>query len=401
MKFNYQARTKEGEVQAGVVEASSREAAVNLLQQRGLFVTLLEEAARPPIYARKIEFFERISKKDVVVFSRQLAIMFKSKIPLVETLRILASQQKKAGFREKIMRLAEEVEGGSSFSKALSQYPDIFSSFYIAMIRAGEASGKLSGALEYLAEHLEREYHLTSRVKGAMVYPALIFLFVIVVLLLMIFFVFPRFVKVLEETGQELPTTTLMIISLTNFLTQWGFVLLGVLIVAIILTLKYRQTEEGKRVFDKLLLKIPVLNNLLKMLYLARFAENLSTLITGGLPIAQALEITGHIIGNEAYKDVISEAKEGVKRGEPISSRLRLFPELFPPLFHQMTMVGERTGTLDKTLLEVVDFYREETNRAIESLLSLLEPLLIMALGVIVGGLMISVLMPLYKLSSF
>jgi len=224
---------------------------------------------------------------------------------------------------------------------------------------------------------------------------------VIVVLLLMIFFVFPRFVKVLEETGQELPTTTLMIISLTNFLTQWGFVLLGVLIVAIILTLKYRQTEEGKRVFDKLLLKIPVLNNLLKMLYLARFAENLSTLITGGLPIAQALEITGHIIGNEAYKDVISEAKEGVKRGEPISSRLRLFPELFPPLFHQMTMVGERTGTLDKTLLEVVDFYREETNRAIESLLSLLEPLLIMALGVIVGGLMISVLMPLYKLSSF
>jgi len=401
MKFNYQARNQEGQAQTGVVEASSRLAAITLLQKQGLFVTALEEEAHPPLYARRIKFFEKVSRQEVVMFSRQLSIMFKSKIPLLETLRILAVQTKKPNFQEKILKLAEEVEGGTSFSGALSRYPEVFSSFYVAIVRAGEASGKLSEGLGHLADHLEREYHLRSRLRGAMVYPSLIFFFVLIVLALMIFFVFPRFIEILEETGQELPTVTVMILGLSEFFKKWGLFIIIFLFGAIIFILRYYQTQEGKKLFDTTILKMPVFGSFLKMFYLSRFAENLSTLISGGLPIARALEITSDIVGNAAYKEIILEARDEVRKGEPISSRLSRSPEIFPPLFYQMTLVGEKTGSLDKTLINIVDFYQEETNRAINGLLSIIEPVLIMSLGLIVGGLMISVLMPLYQLSSF
>ena len=182
MKFNYQARTKKGEIQLGTVEASSREAAIALLQKYGLYVTVLEEAEAPPIYARRIKFFERIPASDIVLFSRQLSILFKSKVPLVEALEVLAIQTKNPDFKEKIFKLAEDVEGGTSLSGALSRHPKIFSSFYIAMVKAGEASGKLSEALRYLAEHLEREYRLISRIRGAMIYPAMVIIIAILVL---------------------------------------------------------------------------------------------------------------------------------------------------------------------------------------------------------------------------
>ncbi|KPJ71794.1 hypothetical protein AMJ50_00450 [Parcubacteria bacterium DG_74_3] len=401
MKFNYQARTQEGQIQTGVVEASTREVAIALLQNQGLFVTLLEEEAYAPVYARRITFGGKISRKDVVLFSRQLSIMFKSKIPLVETLRILAAQTQTYVFKEKIIEISEEIEGGTSFSVALSRYPKIFSSFYIAMVRAGEASGKLSEALGYLAEHLERDYHLKNKLRGAMVYPALIFFFVLMVLILMIFFVFPRFVEVLEETGAELPVVTLMILGLADSLKKWGVFLIVITVGLIIFIVRYYQTPGGKKFFDGAFLKIPVINNFLKMLYLSRFAENLSTLISGGLPIAQALEIASDIVGNAVYEEIILDARDGVRRGEPISYRLSQSPEVFPPLFYQMTLVGEKTGTLDKTLISVVDFYNQETDRAIDGLLSIVEPVLIMFLGLIVGGLMISVLMPLYRLTTF
>lgn len=401
MKFNYQARTKKGQVQTGIVEASSRGAAIALLQKRGLYVTVLEEEAKPPIYARRIKIFERISKKDIVLFSRQISIMFKSKIPLVETLQILADQTKSPDFKEKILELSEEVEGGTAFSGALSRYPKIFSPFYISMVKAGEASGKLSESLEYLSEHLEREYHLTARIRGAMAYPSLILLFALLVLSLMIFFVFPRFTEVLEVTGQELPAITIMILGLGDFLKKWGLVLIGATLALIIFLFRYYKTKEGKKFFDGVFLKLPILGPFLKMIYLSRFAENLSTLISGGLPIAQSLEITGEIVGNAVYKEIIFKTRDEVRKGEPISSVLGKAPGIFPPLFCQMTLVGEKTGTLDKTLMDVVEFYQKETDRAMESLLSVLEPALIIFLGLIVGGLMISVLMPLYQTISF
>ena len=401
MKYNYQARTKKGEIQSGIVEASSQEAAITLLRKYGLYVTILEEVAAPPLYAKKIKIFERVSKSDIVLFSRQLSIMFKSKVPLVEALGVLSVQTQNLELKEKILELSEEVEGGTSFSGALSRHPQIFSSFYIAMVKAGEVSGTLSESLEYLAEHLEREYHLTAKMRGALMYPSLIIFIVFLVLALMIFFVIPHLSEVLIGTGQELPAVTKAVVGLAAFLRSWGWLIILGIVALILAGFRYYRTERGKKFFDKIFLKLPIIGPFLKMLYIARFAENLSTLISGGLPIASALQTVGEIVGNTRYKEVIFDARDRVRKGEPISSVLARAPEVFTPVFIQMTLVGEKTGTLDSTLMNIVNFYKKEIDRTIDNLLSILEPALIVILGVIVAGLMLAILVPLYQMISF
>lgn len=398
MNFNYQARTQKGEVKIGIIEASGKEVAISLLQKYGLYVTLLEEANKTSLFAKKIKLFERIPAKDVVMFSRQLSIMFSAKVPLVESLRTLAVQTKNLDFKEKIMKISEEIEGGTSFSSAISKYPKLFSPFYVAMARAGEVSGKLSNSLDYLAEHLEKEYYLMGKVKGAMTYPAVIFLVVIAVFVLMILFVIPNLSKVLLESGQELPLVTRIALALPDLLKSWGLAILLAVIGLVVSSFKYYRTKKGKYFFDKLILKVPLFSSFLKIIYLSRFAENFSTLISGGIPITQSLEICEQILGNSIYKEIIATAREEVKKGEQISSVLSRFPKFFPPLFTQMTIVGERTGSLDKTLLNLVAFYTKETEKTIDSFLSIIEPLLIVFLGLAVGGLMGAVLLPLYKM---
>ena len=398
MKYNYQARTKKGEVQTGIVEASSREAAIVLLRKYGLYVTILEEATALPIYAKRLKLFEGITRQDIVLFSRQLSIMFKSKVPLVESLNVLSGQTRNLDLKERILDLSEEVEGGTSFSGALSRHPEIFSSFYISMVKAGEVSGTLSESLEYLADHLEREYHLTSKIRGALLYPTLIVVVVLLVLSLMIFFVIPNLSEVLIGSGSELPTATKIVINSAAFLRKFGWVLGLVILLVIFAAFRYYRSQKGKKFFDGLFLKIPVIGPFLKTINLALFAENLSTLISGGLPIASALQTVGEIVGNSRYKEVIFEARDRVRKGETISSVLSAAPEVFPPVFVQMTLVGERTGTLDSTLMNIVNFYKKEIDRTIDNLLSILEPLLIVILGVVVAGLMLAILLPLYQM---
>jgi len=397
MKFNYQARTKTGEVQSGIIEASSREAAVNLLHKYELYITLLEPVEAVPLYAKRVSLFDKVSRRDIVLFSRQLSLMFKSKVSLIESLQVLATQTKNPNFREKISELSESIEGGTSFSNALAKYPDFFSPFYIAMVRAGESSGKLSESLEYLAEHLEREYHLTGKIKGALIYPALVLFIVILVIFLMIFFVIPQLSIVLQASGEQLPGITQIVISFADLARKFWWGLAIVIFLLVFISLQYRQTADGRKFFDRTLLKIFGIGEFLKMIYVSRFAENLSTLISGGLPIAQALEITGEIVGNEIYKEVIFKTRDEVRKGEQISSVLSGSPEIFPPVFSQMVMVGEKTGTLDASLLHIVNFYKKEIDREIDTFLSVLEPVLILFLGLVVAGLMFAVLMPLYR----
>ncbi len=401
MKFNYQARDKKGQVQSGIVEASSREAVLSLLQKHKLFVTLLEQVAKKPFYERQIKLFQRISQKDVVNFSRQLSLMFKSKIPLVSALQSIGEQTKNSAFKENILSISQEVEGGTPFSQALSSHAKLFSPFYVSMVKSGEASGTLSESLTYLADHLEKEYYLSSKIKGAMIYPALIVVVVIGVLVMMMYFVIPNMTKVLTETGQELPVLTKVVIGFSNFFRSWGWVLLPVVAGLFIGLLRYFKTDEGKKLKDKFLLKIPLIGPFLRMIYLSRFAENLSTLITGGLPVVQALEITGDIVGNDVYQTIISQIKDEVRRGQKISQVLTRFPNEFPPILIQMVTVGERTGTLGESLTNVVDFYQKEIDRGIDNLLSILEPVLVIFLGGLVAGLMAAVLMPLYQMTGF
>jgi len=399
MKFNYQARSKKGEAKTGTVEASSREAALILLQKHNLFITVLEGVDARPFYARKLKLFERVSKKDVVNFSRQLALMFKSRIPLVQALQSIAEQTKNSGIKERILIISQEVEAGTRFSQALSSHKKLFSTFYVSMVKSGEVSGTLSESLTYLADHLEREYHLQSKIQGAMIYPIMILVVVVGVLVMMMYFVIPNMTKVLTETGQELPMVTKAVIAMSNFLRMWGWLVFLVIIALTVGFIRCVKTGSGKKIKDKVLLRIPVIGPFLSMTYISRFAENLSTLIAGGLPITQALEITGKIVGNDIYREIIFQIKDEVSKGESISKVLAKYPERFPPILTQMVAVGEKTGTLDESLMSIVDFYRKEVERSIDNLLSIMEPVMVIFLGGIVAGLMGAVLLPMYKIT--
>lgn len=397
MKFSYQARTKAGDTQSGVVEASNKEAALTLLQKYGLYVTTLEEIKVTQLFAKEIKLFGGVSAKDRVMFCRQLSIMFKSKVPLVEALKVLVTQTQSLVFREKILKIAEEVEGGSPLSRALSRFPNIFSTFFVAMIKSGEAAGKLSESLEYLADHLEREHDFYSRVWGAMLYPIMVIVVMLGVVLIMILFVFPQITQIVEEMGVEPPLLTKIVFGAINFLKKWFIVMILALVTSILFIFQYLKTKEGKEVFSKLSLTIPIVKNLLQMIYLARFAENLSTLFAGGVAIAQALEVSGEAVGNEVYKKIVLETRDEVRKGETVSSVLRKYPKSFPPVFTQMTFIGENTGTLDETLTHLVKFYQKEVDRGLENVLNLLVPFTMVFLGIVVGGLVGSVIMTLYK----
>jgi len=396
MRFNYQARTETGEVQTGAVEASSREVAFNILKGHDLYVTILEEAAAP-FYAKKLRIFEMVSKKDIVLFSRQLSIMFKSNVPIVESLKTIAKQTRKFKLGDKILKISEEVEGGTSLSKALSLFPKIFSPFYINMVKSGEASGKLSDVFIYLADYLEKEQAFRSKIKGAMIYPIFILVVFVGVVSIIMVYVIPQLAEVLKGTGQELPLITQVVIAVSDFLKKRWWLVLLFLVGLIIGLWQFARSKTGKRFFDRNLLKLPLLGAFLKKLYLSRFALNLSTLISGGLPIAQALEITGDVVNNNLYKEIIFETRDQVKKGETISSVLDKYPNLIFPLFYQMVMVGEKTGTIDSSLLNVVGFYQEDVDRSLDNFVRLLEPIFIILLGGAVAGLMAAVLMPLYS----
>jgi len=268
----------------------------------------------------------------------------------------------------------------------------------VAMVKAGEVSGKLSESLNYLAEHLEKEYHLKSKVRGAMIYPCLILVVAVSVLLLMGLVVVPKLSKILEGGGSSLPFATKLVIGFSNFLIHWGWVLLLAFAAAVFIFIRYYRTKEGKRGVDGFLLNLPLFGPLLKMVFLLRFAENLSTLISGGIPISQSLEICAKIVGNTVYQEIIFITQDEVRRGEALSKVLGRYPSEFSPIFTQMVSVGERTGTLEKTLMNLVSFYQKESDRTIDNLLGILEPLFIVFLGLIVGGLMAALLLPIYSL---
>jgi type IV pilus assembly protein PilC len=397
MKFLYQARTKEGDLKSGVIEASSKEVALSLLQNLGYYVTYLEEE-RPPIYAREIKIFQRISLRDLFTFFRQLSILLSSQVPIVESLVTLSTQTRNLEFKEIILDIAKEVEAGSPLSKALLKYPKVFSSFHVAMVRAGEVSGKLSQSLFHLANHLEREYNVKGKIRGAMIYPILVFIVFLAVLSVMVFSVLPSFEKIFIERGAEIPFPTKVVLSFSRFLREKFLTLVFVLGIFSVLIFYYSRTKEGRKIFDEVSLKIPFFGGISKQSIISRLAGNLSTLTSAGLTITEALELVENIVGNEVYKFVISKMKEGVKKGESISSISSLYPELFPPFFNQLVLVGEKSGTLSNCLLAISDFYQSEVEKSIENSLRILEPLLIIILGGLVGGLMFAVFLPLYRI---
>ena len=398
MKFYYRARTKEGRIQSGTIEAFSKKGALDVLEKYGFYVTFLKEAGRVTFFQQKI-FAKKPSIKDIVIFTRQLSVMLKSAIPPVESLRTQVAQAENSDFREAILKIAEMVETGSSLSQAFSSHPKIFNTFYVSCVKSGEASGKVADSLDYLAQHLESEYELQAKIKGAMLYPIMVIIVALGVSLLVIFFIIPRLIGVLEDMAQELPFSTRAMISFSGFIREGGWILILIFFVGLIVLFQYfRRSQEGKDFWDKASLKIPLFGDFYKKIYLTRFAENLSVLIAAGLPITQALKITADVIDNSFYKKIIEKTEERVARGETISSVLSRYPEQVPSFLTQMVSTGEETGRLENTLMDVVNFYKGDLDRFINNLTKILEPMLMLFLGGLVGILVISIFIPLFQI---
>ena len=397
MKFNYQARTKNGLVQVGIVEVASKKEAVSVLQKEGLVVTHLEAIEERPFYFKQIDFFNRTKKKDVMMFCRQLALMLKSGVTLVDSLKSLAIQTSKPVFQKQILEISNEVEGGLYFSDALAKFPKVFSNFFINIIKSGEASGRLSETLNYLANHLEREYELRSKIKSGMTYPTFIVVVFLGIGILGIFVVLPSFKETLTSLNIKLPAITRFVLDFGDFAKQWWWAILIGLFGLIFGLWSYAKTKDGKELMGRFSLEIPLIGPVVKKTQLARFTENLSTLILAGLPITQALDIVSRTTNNKVYQAIILEAQEGVRRGEAMSSLLEQHPKYIAPLVTQMIRVGESTGHLDESLMNVADFYHSEINHRIDSLVDIIEPILIVILGVMVAGLMIAIIVPVYK----
>jgi type IV pilus assembly protein PilC len=395
--FTYQARTKKGDIQTGRVEAQDKKIAAGILQRKGLIVVDIEESGAVPIYARRLAFFEKIKSKDIVILSRQLATLFGAEIPLVTTLHTVAQQTDSIRLREKMFEVSADVEGGSSLSDAISKHSDIFSDFYVNMVRAGEASGKLSKVLSYLADHEEREYEVMSKVRGALIYPAFVVSGFIISSIVLMVFVIPKLTGILLEGGQELPLITNIIIKTSDFMRASWYILLFALVGGVMGFLKYIKTKNGKESWDRIQLKIPVFGEILKKVYLFRFAESLGMLIEGGLPITRALAISRDVTGNTVYKEILDDVQEAVRRGESIGSTLVLYKEM-PPLVTQMVVVGEQAGKLVSVLHNIASFYQKEVDAATDNISSLIEPILIVVMGIGVGLLVAGVLIPIYNM---
>jgi len=400
MKFNYQARTKEGETQTGVVEAGSREAAIETLQRHDLVVVFLEGLSEAPIYTRSLKIFQRIKSKEITVFYRQLAILFEASVSPLDSLRILAEQTSNQLFKDLIFEVEEDVRGGETLSSAMSKRPKVFSPFYVNVVRAGEATGKLHEVLRYLADHAEREYNLTFKVKGAFTYPIAIFSMFLVVGTLMMIFVVPQLTSMLKEMGTELPITTKILISVSEFMKSFWWLLAIILVGAVVGIMRATKTEKGRHVIDILKLKIPVFKGLFQKIYLARFSENFKTLLVGGIPILKALDITSTVIGNSVYEKIIQEAKDRVRVGKTIASAFSGYPKQFTPMLTQMVAVGEKTAALEPILDKVALFYQQEVDRMVSNMTQLIEPMMILVLGGAVGFLVASILMPIYNIGS-
>jgi len=396
MKFLYIARTQQGRLQSGEVEAADQKEALAALQSNSLVVVDLRKIGRMPLIFKNFSLFGGVKKKDVVMFSRQLATMFSAKVPIIQALTALANQTKSPVFRETIFRLAEDIEAGSMLSRALEKFPKAFSDFYVSMVRSGEAAGNLENALNYLADNLEKEQYLMRKVTSAMYYPIFIlvgFAGVVVVLLVM---VIPQLTSILEETGQQLPWTTRFIIGLSGFVKNYGIFVAIFLAIVVGILLKLTRKGQGRYILDKIKINIPLVGMLYRKIYLARFSQNFATLIKGGLTIMRSFKVVADTMGNMIYRDIVLEAMEEVRVGGEISSVFALHPEV-PSLVVQMLATGEKTGQLEKILQNVGSFYEKEVDATVEGLSQLIEPILIVFLGVGVAILVASILVPIYN----
>lgn len=400
MKFKYQAKTKDGEMQVGFVEAGNRDSAANVLAAHDLFVTKIESAEKRRWYDSIASFFVRVRRKDMIVFTRQLSTLLEARLPLNSALKTLYEQTENQTLKEAVRQMGEDIDAGLSFSQAMERQGEIFPDFYSDMIRAAELTGNLNEIAGFLADYAEKEGILLSKAASAMIYPAIVIGLFVVVGFIMVTFVFPQIGPVFEQSGVQLPIYTSILLGVGIFMGRWWPALIVVLVILGVFTVDYAQSAEGKSLIDDAKVKLPILRKIYLPLTMARFSNAAALLMHGGIPVAQALEVISHMVGNVLYRDMIHEIANGVRQGELLSDSVKRYSEYFPPLMWQMVAVGEKTGKLEEIFGRLASFYGREAESVINNLVDLIQPILIIAIGVMVALLFASILVPLYSLTS-
>lgn len=400
MLFVYKAIDPDGHEREGTIEAPAQELAVAALQRRNLIISRIESAdAKGSLLSRQFHPFLHVSNKDVVILSRQISTLFEAQVSALRVFRLLASEVDNQVLADILTAIADDIQGGSPMSRALARHPKVFSSYYVNMVRAGEESGKLSMTFTYLADYLDRTYEVMSKAQNALIYPAFVIAVFFGVMTLMLTLVIPSISAVLLDSGQEIPIYTTIIIGFSTFVVQYGIFVLIALIAFGVYIWQFSKTEKGKMVLDSLKISVPYIGDLYQKLYLARITDSFSTMLLSGVAVVEAFEIAAATVGNAAYANILLEAEHDVKGGSSISDALAKHPEI-PGIMVAMTKVGEETGELGQILTTLTKFYNREVVNAVDTLVDLIEPIMIVLLGLGVGILMAAVLLPIYNLAA-
>ena len=395
--FKWEGKAAKGAIKKGEMEAPNEVAIRIHLRQQNIIPTKIVSKGTEIKFS--LPFKRKVKERSIAIFTRQLATMIDAGLPLVQSLEILSSQQDNKVFKNIIREIREDVESGSTFAGALKKHPVTFDELYTNLVVAGEEGGILDSILIRLANYIEKAAALKKKVKSALVYPSVIMIVAIGVVMILMLFVIPVFETMFKSAGQSLPLPTLIVLTISKLIQKYVIILIPALILLFFLLRKYHQTENGRAVIDRLLLKLPVFGLLLKKIAVARFSRTLGTLISSGVPILDGLNIVSRASGNRTIETAILNARASIREGETIADPLNR-SGIFPPMVIQMISVGESTGALDSMLSKIADFFDDEVDIAVSNLTSLLEPFLMIFLGVVIGGVVISMYLPIFQMAS-
>ncbi|OHB11487.1 MAG: hypothetical protein A3G05_01630 [Candidatus Zambryskibacteria bacterium RIFCSPLOWO2_12_FULL_45_14] len=400
MLFNYKALDNIGKSTSGSIEAVSLDVAIGSLQRRGLIIADIESAEKEPWFKKlSFGFGSGVPHKDVVMLSRQMATLFEAQISALRIFTLLSTDIENKTLEKSMGQIVVDLQGGSTISKALGKHPAIFSDFYVNMVKSGEETGKLNETFNYLADYLDRQYEVVSRARNALIYPSFVITVFVAVMVLMFTVIIPKISLIIQESGQAIPLYTQIVFSVSEFFVSYSVALVVALVIFGFVFFKYIRTREGKRALARFKLDIPYIGNLYRKLYLSIITDNMNTMILSGISMMKVIEVTAAVVGNEVYKDILNESLVAVRGGSSLSQSLAQYEEI-PNILTQMIKVGEESGELGPILGTMAHFYQKEVITAVDTLVSLIEPVMIVILGLGVGVLLASVLIPIYDVAN-
>lgn len=397
--FSYSALDQEGHERQGTIDAVNIDVAITALQRRGLVISSIEPQSQGKGLDTNISFLNRITNADIVMLSRQITTLFEAQVSALRAFRLLAAEARTPILGEKLTEIANDVQSGASISAALARHPKVFSPFYVNMVRAGEESGKLDETFAFLADYMDRNYEITQKAKNALIYPAFIMGTFAVVMTLMMTLVIPHLASMLSDVGQQVPVYTRVVIGMSTFIRRYILLILIMLAFGGVFLVRYGKTERGRALFSRARLELPVVGGIYQKIYLSRIADNLSTMLRSGIQILRGIEITASVVEDATYEKILTSAAADVKAGLPVSEALRKYPEM-PGIVVAMMKIGEETGNMGQILETMARFYRREVNNAVDTMVDLIEPVMIVALAIGVAVLLASILIPIYNIAS-